>query len=71
MTENFGMFGSGSYEVVEGNTLKSYLHTAQHNQLTKYTGVDPELGYGGYGVTTDHAQTPRAKSYTFGVTVDF
>lgn len=39
--------------------------------LTKYTGVDPELGYGGYGVTTDHAQTPRAKSYTFGVTVDF
>ena len=39
--------------------------------LTKYSGVDPELGYGGYGVTTDNAQTPRAKSYTFGVTVDF
>lgn len=39
--------------------------------LTKYSGVDPELGYGGYGVTRDDAQTPRAKSYTFGVTVDF
>lgn len=39
--------------------------------LTKYSGVDPELGYGGYSVTQDNAQTPRAKSYTFGVTVDF
>ncbi len=39
MTENFGMFGTGSYEVVEGNTLKSYLQTAQHHKLTKKTGV--------------------------------
>ena len=39
--------------------------------LTKYSGVDPELGYGGYSVTTDNAQTPRAKSYTLGVTIDF
>ena len=39
--------------------------------LTKYSGVDPELSYGGYGVTTDNAQTPRAKSYTLGITVDF
>jgi len=39
MTENFGMFGTGSYEVVEGNTLKSFLQTAQHHKLTKKTGV--------------------------------
>ena len=39
MTENFGMFGTGSYEVVEGNTLKSYLQTAQHYNLTKKSGV--------------------------------
>ena len=39
--------------------------------ITKYSGVDPELSYGGYGVTTDNAQTPRAKSYTLGITVDF
>jgi len=39
MTQNFGMFGTGSYEVVEGNTLKSYLQTAQHHKLTKMKGV--------------------------------
>ena len=39
--------------------------------LTKYKGVDPEVGYGGYGAAVDGGQTPRAKSYTLGVTVDF
>ena len=39
--------------------------------LTKYTGVDPEVAYGGYGPACDTGQTPRAKSYTFGVTVKF
>jgi len=39
--------------------------------LTKYSGADPEVGYGGYGIVTDNAQTPRAKSFTGGVTVSF
>ncbi len=39
MTQNFGMFGTGSFEVVEGNSLKSYLATAQHHRLTKKNGV--------------------------------
>ena len=39
MTVAFSMFGSGSYEVQEGNTLKSYLQTAQHNNLIKQRGV--------------------------------
>ncbi len=39
--------------------------------LTKYTGVDPEIGYGGYGVTSDRNSTPRSKSYTVGLTVGF
>ncbi|MBR1683240.1 MAG: SusC/RagA family TonB-linked outer membrane protein [Bacteroidaceae bacterium] len=39
--------------------------------LTKYTGVDPEIGYGGYGVTTDTNKTPRSKSYTVGLTIGF
>ncbi len=39
--------------------------------LTKYSGADPEVGYGGLGIVTDNAQTPRAKSFTAGVTVQF
>jgi TonB-linked SusC/RagA family outer membrane protein len=39
--------------------------------LTKYKGVDPEVNYGGYGAAVDGGQTPRAKSYTLGITVDF
>ncbi len=39
--------------------------------ITKYTGVDPDVSYGGYGAATDWGQTPRARSYTFGMTVDF
>jgi TonB-linked SusC/RagA family outer membrane protein len=37
--------------------------------LTRYTGVDPEVGYGSLGVSTDSGQTPRAKEMTFGLTV--
>lgn len=39
--------------------------------LTKYSGADPEVGYGSYGVVTDNAQTPRSKSFTGGLTVQF
>ena len=39
--------------------------------LTKYSGADPEVGYGSYGVVTDNAQTPRAKSFTGGLTINF
>ena len=53
------------------NGLRFYLSGNNLFCLTKYSGVDPELGYGGYSVTQDNAQTPRAKSFTFGVTVDF
>ena len=39
--------------------------------ITKYSGVDPEIGYGGYGVSTDNSKTPRSKSYTVGLTIGF
>ena len=39
--------------------------------LTKYSGADPEVGYGSYGIVTDGAKTPRAKSFTGGVTIQF
>lgn len=51
--------------------LNLYLSGENLFCLTKYSGVDPEVSYGNYGVTTDKATTPRAKSYTFGLTATF
>ena len=39
--------------------------------LTKYSGADPEVGYGSLGIVTDNSKTPRAKSFTGGVTIQF
>ncbi len=39
--------------------------------LTGYSGADPEVGYGSYGVTSDNARTPNARSATLGITVQF
>ncbi len=39
--------------------------------LTRYTGMDPEIGYGGYGVSTDSSKTPRSKTYTLNVNIVF
>ena len=39
--------------------------------LTKYSGADPEVGYGSMGVVTDSQKTPRAKSFTGGITIQF
>ncbi|MBQ0020888.1 MAG: SusC/RagA family TonB-linked outer membrane protein [Bacteroidales bacterium] len=38
---------------------------------TKYTGVDPEVGIGGYAVARDNSKTPRPKSFTCSVNVGF
>lgn len=51
--------------------LNFYLSGENLFCLTKYSGVDPEVNYGGRGVTIDGATTPRAKSYTFGLTATF
>jgi len=53
------------------NRLSLYVSANNLFCLTKYSGADPEVGYGGYGVSSDNAQTPRAKSFTAGVTVQF
>ena len=39
--------------------------------LTTYSGADPEVGYGSMGIVTDNAKTPRAKSFTGGITIRF
>ena len=51
--------------------MRFYLSANNLFCLTKYTGADPEVSYGSYGASIDRGQTPRAKSYTLGVTVDF
>ena len=53
------------------STLNLYASANNLFCLTKYSGVDPEIGYGGYGVTTDSSKTPRSKSYTVGLTIGF
>jgi TonB-linked SusC/RagA family outer membrane protein len=39
--------------------------------FTKYSGMDPEVSYGGMGLSQDNSQTPRSKSFTAGVSVQF
>ena len=39
--------------------------------ITKYSGVDPDISQSGYDPAIDRAQTPRSRSYTLGITVDF
>lgn len=51
------------------NRLNLYLTFNNLFVLTKYTGVDPEVGYGSLGLSTDNNQTPRSKDMTLGVSV--
>jgi TonB-linked SusC/RagA family outer membrane protein len=53
------------------NQLSFYVSMNNLFILTRYSGVDPELGYGGYSITFDDSQTPRAKSFTAGITLSF
>ncbi|MBR4522106.1 MAG: SusC/RagA family TonB-linked outer membrane protein [Prevotella sp.] len=39
--------------------------------ITKYSGADPEVSYGHYGLVRDNSQTPKAKSITGGITIQF
>ena len=53
------------------NQVNLYASVNNPFVLTKYSGEDPDVNYGGYGAAVDWGQTPRARSYTFGITVDF
>lgn len=39
--------------------------------LTKYSGVDPEVGVGGFNVVEDKSKTPRSKDWLLGLSVNF
>lgn len=54
--------------------LSSLRIAASGNNLifwTKYTGTDPEHGYGGYGPAMDDSQTPRERSFTLSLNFGF
>lgn len=53
------------------NKLSTYLTFNNLYVWTKYTGVDPEVGYGDIGLSTDKNATPRSKDVTLGVSVGF
>lgn len=53
------------------NKISFYVSANNPFIITKYTGVDPDISAGGTAPAIDNGQTPRAKSYTFGMTVDF
>ena len=56
-------FGANSaYVSLSGNNLLLW---------TRYSGVDPEVGYGGYGLSTDSSQTPRSRYFTASMSVTF
>ena len=51
--------------------LSFYLSANNLFVITKYSGADPEVGYGSMGIVTDGAKTPRSKSFTGGITIQF
>ena len=65
--------------VLRGKWLKSMglnrinLYASVNNPfvITKYSGVDPDISAYGYDPAVDGNQTPRSRSYTLGITVDF
>ena len=53
------------------NRISFYASVNNPFVLTKYSGVDPDIAFGGEDPAIDNAQTPRSRSYTLGITVDF
>ena len=52
-------------------SVSMYLSMNNVFLITKYSGSDPEISTGGYGLAQDNSQTPRSKSFTLGLTVNF
>lgn len=53
------------------NNLQLYFSMDNLYCWTKYSGVDPEISVGGWGIAQDKSQTPRAKSFTVNLNVGF
>ena len=53
------------------NSLSCYVTVSNLFCWTKYSGVDPEISTGGWGLATDKSQTPRSKSFTANINIGF
>lgn len=53
------------------NQLQFYVTVNNLYCWTKYSGVDPEISTGGWGLATDKSQTPRSKSFTANINIGF
>jgi TonB-linked SusC/RagA family outer membrane protein len=51
--------------------LNFYLTINNIYTFTSYTGVDPEVNYGGMGISRDNSTTPRSHDFTLGITLGF
>lgn len=51
--------------------LSFYLSANNLFCLTTYSGADPEVSYGSFNKVYDEARTPRARSFTGGITISF
>lgn len=53
------------------NNLQLYLSVNNLWLWTKYSGTDPEISTGGWGVAIDDSRTPRSKSFTASINIEF
>ena len=53
------------------NRISFYCSVNNPFVLTKYSGVDPDIVNYGYAPAMDNSQTPRSRSYTLGMNIDF
>ncbi len=53
------------------NTASLYLTVNNLFCLTKYSGVDPEINIGSFGLVTDKSSTPRSKDWMLGISLGF
>lgn len=67
---NYGV-PSKDLKFLKLSQLNLYLTINNLFTVSRYSGVDPEVGYGALGVSADYNQTARSQSFTAGVTVGF
>lgn len=70
LTFNYS-FPKDKLEKVKFQQLSFYLTINNLFVWTKYTGVDPEIGYDKRGLSMDYSNTPRSRDCTLGITLTF